>query len=90
MNIARLRTFGLFLLLGLATLLVVLEEDGGNEGLEVHHVLVEVACVLVLPDAPLQVVFSWLTGHEDVNARAVLCVEGTGNKVTHTGFFLIL
>jgi len=74
----------------MGALLVVLEEDGGHEGLEVHHVLVEVACVLVLPDAPLQVVLARLARGEDVNAGAVLCANrggagGPGIKLyTHT------
>ncbi|TNN54747.1 hypothetical protein EYF80_035030 [Liparis tanakae] len=46
--------------------------DGGHEGLQVHQVLVEVAGVLVLPDAALQVVLAGLPRREDVDAGAVL------------------
>lgn len=47
------RTFGVLPVFVLAALLVVFEEDGGDEGLQVHQVLVEVASVLVFPDASL-------------------------------------
>ena len=66
------QTFGVVLVFALAALLVVLEEDGRDEGLQVHQVLVEVASVLVLPDAALQVVLSGLTRGEDVDAGTVL------------------
>lgn len=56
----------------MATLLVVLEEDGRNKGLQVHQVLVEVACVLVLPDASLQVVLARLAWRKDIDAWAVI------------------
>lgn len=59
-------------LLFVLALLVIFEQDGGDEGLQVHHVLVEVPGILVLPDAPLQVILSGLPRGEDVNARAVL------------------
>lgn len=64
-------TFSSSLLFVLA-LLVIFEQDGGDEGLQVHHVLVEVPGILVLPDAALQVILPGLPWGEDVNARAVL------------------
>ena len=75
------RTFGLFFVFSLVALFVVLEQDGGDESLEVHHVLVEVAGVFVLPDAPLQVVLPRLPRGEDVNARAMLYHPERGKKV---------
>lgn len=66
------RTFGVVPVFVLAALLVVFEEDGGDEGLQVHQVLVEVASVLVFPDATLQVVLPRLTGGENIDARTVI------------------
>lgn len=68
-----IRTFGFVLVFSLADLLVVLEEDGGNEGLQVHQVLVEVTSIFILPDSSLQVVFSGLPRGEDVDAGSVFC-----------------
>lgn len=64
-------TFGVVLLFALAALLVVLEEDGRDEGLQVHQVLIEVTSVFIFPDPPLQVVLSRLTWGENINAGTV-------------------
>lgn len=70
------RTFAVVLVFALAALLVVLEEDGRDEGLQVHQVLVEVAGVFILPDPALQVVLSGFAGGENIDAGAVLWVGG--------------
>lgn len=65
-------TFGVILVFALAALLVVLEEDGRDEGLQIHQVLIEVTSVFIFPDPPLQVVLSRLTRGENINAGTVL------------------
>lgn len=57
----------------LAALLIVLEENGRYKRLQIHHVLVEVTSVLVLPDAALQIILSWFSRREDIDARTVFC-----------------
>lgn len=58
---------------GLAALLVVFEEDGRDKRLQIHHVLVEVARVLVLPDPSFQIVLPRFPRSKDIDARTVLC-----------------
>lgn len=74
-------TFGFILVFALSALVVVLEEDGGDERLQVHQVLIEVARVFVLPEAALQVILSMLAGGENVDAGAVLCGRKRGSFV---------
>lgn len=65
-------TSGLFLVFALAALFVILKEDGGNESLQVHHVLIKVPSVFILPDAPLQVILSRLARGENINAGTMI------------------
>lgn len=64
-------TFAIILIFTLATLLVVLEEDGGDESLQVHQVLIKVTSVFIFPDPSLQVILSGFTRGENINARTV-------------------
>ena len=64
-------TFAIVLVFTLSTLLVVLEEDGRNESLQVHQVLIKVTSVFIFPDPSLQVILSGFTRGENINARTV-------------------
>lgn len=65
-------TSGLFLVFALAALFVILEEDGRNKGLQVHHVLIKVTSVFIFPDAPLQVILSRLARGENINTGTMI------------------